>query len=332
MQFWAQYSLFLAKSVTLVLAILVVIGGVVAIVSQGKAKQKERLTVKKLNQHFDDIRELLHAEILTKKELKKLKQEQQKKQQDERAIPRKRIFVLDFNGDIKASAVNSLREEVSAILTIATPKDEVVLRLESPGGMVSPYGLAASQLQRLKEQKIRLSVLVDNVAASGGYLIACVADRILAAPFAVIGSIGVVAQMPNFHRFLKKHDIDFELLTAGESKRTLTLFGENTEQGRAKFREELTEVHQQFKDFVAQNRSHVDISKIATGEHWLARQALELNLIDGLMTSDDYLLNASNDADIYHITYSKKKTLAEKMAKGLQLMIEPLTTVLTRVR
>lgn len=326
MQFWLEYGLFLAKAVTLVVAVLVVLGGLAAIISRGKGKQKEHLEVTKLNEHFDEIKDTLNAIVLSKKEIKKLKQEQKqlKKQQSEQAIQRKRIFVLDFQGDIKASAVNSLREEISAILTIATPKDEVVVRLESPGGMVAPYGLAASQLQRLKEHRVRLTVLVDKIAASGGYLMACVADRVLAAPFALIGSIGVVVEMPNFNRFLKQHNIDIELITAGEYKRTLTMLGENTEKGRQKFREELEEIHQQFKDFVLQNRTQVNINEIATGEHWLARQALELKLIDGLMTSDDYLLNASNDADIYHLTYSKKKTLSEKISANLKALIKAL--------
>jgi len=328
MQFWVQYSLFLAKAITMAMVILVVVGGIVAILSRGKIKQKEHLEVNKLNEHFDEIKHTLNSLILSKKEQKQLKQEQKKLKQQEAAlqVQRKRVFVVDFHGDIKASAVHSLREEISAILTIVNPKDEVVVRLESPGGMVAPYGLAASQLQRLKAHNIRLTVLVDKVAASGGYLMACVADRILAAPFAMIGSIGVVVEMPNFHRFLKKHDIDIELVTAGKHKRTLTVLGENTDKGREKFREELEAIHQQFKDFVLQHRSHVDVDQIATGEHWLARQALELKLIDDLMTSDDYLLNASNEADIYHLRYSKKKSLTDKLTSNLLAAIKTLSS------
>lgn len=327
MQFWVSYSLFLAKAITMAMLILVVIGGIAAIFSRGKTKQKEHLEVNKLNEHFDEIKQTLNGLILSKKEQKKLKQEQKglKKRESALQVQRKRIFVVDFHGDVKASAVHSLREEISAILTIVQPKDEVVVRLESPGGMVASYGLAASQLQRLKERNIRLTVLVDKVAASGGYLMACVADRILAAPFAMIGSIGVVVEMPNFNRFLKKHDIDIELVTAGKHKRTLTVLGENTEKGREKFREELEAIHQQFKDFVAQHRTHVDVDQIATGEHWLARQALELKLIDALMTSDDYLLNASNDADIYQLTYSKKKSLTDKLTSNLLAAIKSLS-------
>lgn len=324
MQFWASYGLFLAKAATFVVMALILVGGIIAMIARGKNAPKEHLAIDKLNEHFDEIKKALSAAVLSKKDLKKLAQEQKKlkKQQAEENVQRKRIFVLDFHGDVKASAVSSLREEISAVLTIATPKDEVVVRLESPGGMVAPYGLAASQLQRLKEHQIRLTILVDKIAASGGYLMACVADRILAAPFAIIGSIGVVVEMPNFNRFLKKHDIDFELVTAGEYKRTLTMFGENTDKGREKFREELEEIHHQFKDFVVQNRSHVKLEQIATGEHWLGRQALELKLIDGLMTSDEYLLTASNDADIYHLCYSKKKKLSEKIAANIRALVQ----------
>lgn len=316
MQFLAQYGLFVAKTMTFVIASLILLAGIVAIISKGKSKHKEQLEIINLNERFDAIRDVLNETMLPKKDYKKFIQEQKKlkKAQAQAEVKRKRIFVIDFDGDIKASAVYSLREEITGILTIATPHDEVVLRLESPGGMVPHYGLAASQLQRLKEKNIRLTVLIDKVAASGGYLMACVADRILAAPFAIIGSIGVVVEIPNFHRFLKKHDIDFELLTAGEHKRTVTLFGENTEQGRQKFREELTAVHQQFKDFILSHRSHVNLPEVATGEHWLARNALALNLIDDLMTSDDYLLAASNDADIYQLSYLKKKSLGEKLS------------------
>ena len=105
------------------------------------------------------------------------------------------------------------------------------------------YGLAASQMQRIRDKKLKLTVCVDKVAASGGYMMAVVADKIIAAPFAVLGSIGVLAQVPNFHRLLKKHDVDFEMLTAGKYKRTLTMFGENTDKGREKFQEDIEDTH-----------------------------------------------------------------------------------------
>ena len=225
----------------------------------------------------------------------------------------KKIFVLDFKGNIKASGVSALREEITAILTVATDKDEVVALLESGGGTVHGYGLGASQLRRIRDRGIKLTAAVDKVAASGGYMMACVADRIIAAPFAIVGSIGVLAQIPNFHRLLKKLDIDFEQITAGDYKRTLTLFGENTARDREKFQAELEDTHALFKEFVRDNRAQVDLDRIATGEHWYGKRALELQLVDELMTSDDYLSNAARDADIYRIKYQRKKPVAERV-------------------
>ena len=231
---------------------------------------------------------------------------------------KKRIYVLNFDGDVKASAVESLREEITAILTIATPDDEVVLCLESPGGMVHTYGLAASQLIRITKKDIPLTVVVDAVAASGGYMMACIGSKILAAPFAIIGSIGVVAQLPNFHRLLKKNDIDFELFTAGEHKRTVTMFGENTEKGKAKFVEELEDTHELFKSFVSEHRPQVNVSEVATGEIWYGQRALENNLIDDIQTSDEYLMSKREECNIYQVSYETKKTFQEKLGFAAQ--------------
>lgn len=226
----------------------------------------------------------------------------------------KRVFVLDFEGDMHASAVELLREEISAVLMIAEPQDEVVVRLESAGGLVHAYGLASSQLERIKRKGIPLTICVDEVAASGGYMMACLADKLIAAPFAIVGSIGVVAQMPNFNRLLKKHDIDFDVYTAGEFKRTLTMFGENTEKGREKFVEELEETHVLFKQFVSEYRSQLDIDKVATGEIWFGKQALEVELVDQLMTSDEYLLEACENADVFVVNYEVRKSLQDKFS------------------
>jgi serine protease SohB len=278
--------------------------------------------------------DVLNAELLgehaRKLELKKHKAREKEKRKAEKsasAIPRRRVFALTFDGDLQATRVASLREEISAILQVVRDDDEVLLRLESGGGVVHGYGLAASQLARLRERRIKLTVSIDKIAASGGYMMACVADRILAAPFAVVGSIGVVAQLPNFNRLLKKHNVDFELHTAGEYKRTLTLFGENTPEGRAKFQEELDDAHALFKSFVAANRPALDIEKIATGEHWFGARALALKLVDELKTSDDYLLDRSRDADVFEIEYKPRQSLADRVAHGLTRMAAALRTV-----
>ena len=316
MEFLTEYGMFLAKSITVVIAILAITGGIVALSSRSQHKAKEHIEVKHLNQNYETMATALQSAMLPKKEFKeKLKalKKQHKAEEHGEKIRTRKIFVLNFYGDIRASALTSLREEITAILTVASPEDEVLLRLDSAGGLVHAYGLAASQLMRIKEKRITLTVAVDKVAASGGYLMACVADRIIAAPFAVVGSIGVVSQLPNFNRLLKKHDIDFEQFTAGEHKRTLTVFGENTDKGRQKFREEIEDTHQLFKDFVKEHRSVMDIAEVATGEHWYGARALNLKLIDALRTSDDYLLEASKTADLFEISYVTKKPLLAKL-------------------
>ena len=318
MEFLTEYGMFLAKLMTFVFIMLVIAGGVFLIFIRSKTGMDGQLEVKNLNQKFENINLLLKSQILTKKEFKKsikeLKAEhKQKEKKSDSEDSRKRMFVLDFKGDIRASDVSSLREEVTAVLTIASESDEIVVLIESAGGTVHGYGLAASQLKRIRDRNIQLTAAVDKVAASGGYMMACVANKIIAAPFAIIGSIGVLAQLPNFYRLLKKHNIDFEQITAGEYKRTLTLFGENTDKDREKLKEEIEETHKLFKEFISENREQIDIEKIATGEHWYGKQALKLNLVDELKTSDDYLSTAVKDADIYEIDYIRKKPISEKV-------------------
>lgn len=324
MEFLSEYGMFLAKSVTLLLAILVVIVMVVAAGSRGKKDSEGELEVSLLNDKYTDLEDSLKAVVCDEEDLKqqhkdaKKKAKQEKKDKKKNAAAgsdteKKRLFVLKFDGDVKASAVAALREEITAILTLATPEDEVVLCLESPGGMVHTYGLAASQLTRITQQDIPLTISVDAVAASGGYMMACIGTRILAAPFAIIGSIGVVAQLPNFHRLLKKNDIDFEMFTAGEYKRTVTMFGENTDKGKSKFVEELEDTHELFKSFVAEHRPQVNIPEVATGEIWYGKRALENNLIDDIQTSDEYLMSRRQDANIYLIKFAARKTLQEKL-------------------
>ena len=312
-EFISDYGLFLAKSITIVVAILITVGGIVAISLRNQQKGKEHIEVKHLNQRYDDIALTLQSAILPKKKFKQLLKEQKKQHKHSADTPHRRLFVLNFHGDIRANAVASLREEITAVLTVASSGDEVLVRLESAGGLVHACGLAASQLQRLKAHNVTLTVAVDKVAASGGYLMACVADRIIAAPFAVIGSIGVLAQLPNFNRWLKKNEIDFEQFTAGEFKRTVTVFGENTPQGREKFQQDLEETHALFKEFVSTHRNQLDIAQVATGEHWYGKQALDLKLVDDLQTSDDYLLDSRKDAELYEIIYSGKKTVLGKL-------------------
>lgn len=332
MEFLKDYGLFLAKTVTLVLAVVFIVRGIIAAVQHEREMSREKITIKKLNRHFEYLRDALREEMTSEFERKQIFKEKKRQWKEEKQkgkngpLPeKKKIFVLNFRGDIRASAVASLREEVTAILTVARPEDEVVVRLESSGGVVHGYGLAASQLERIKRKKIPLTVSVDKVAASGGYLMACVADQILAAPFAIVGSIGVVSQVPNFNRLLKKYDIDYEELTAGEYKRTLSIFAENTEKGRQKFVEQMEEVHTSFKEFLQEHRPKVELAEVATGEYWYGKRALELRLVDELTSSDDYLFAANEECDIFEVTYKPKETLREKLAAGME---ESLTRVL----
>lgn len=320
----ANYGLFLAKIVTVVAAIGILVTIVVNVAGR-KRHQRGELRLTNLSEQYQEMQEEMQVARLDSHQQKHWHKTQKKKHKLEAKQAKARakrgetvisdkptLYVLDFKGSMDAHEVTSLREEITAVLAVVKPEDEVLLRLESPGGVVHGYGLAASQLQRLRENKVRLTVAVDKVAASGGYMMACVADKIVAAPFSIIGSIGVVAQVPNFHRLLKRNDIDVELHTAGQYKRTLTLFGENTEQGREKFREDLNETHLLFKQFVHDMRPSLDIDAVATGEHWYGTQALEKGLVDAVSTSDDLLINLMKDHDVINVHYTRRKKMMDR--------------------
>ena len=340
-EFFFDYGLFALKLLTIVIAIIAVVAFSVALGMRSKKSAESHIEVTRVNDQIKQLRDTLSATVDEQefklelkqrmkaekaerkahlKALKKSAETNEKKITDEKQ--KSRVFIIDFDGDIKASAVSSLRQEITAVLSLAGKTDEVVIRLESGGGMVHAYGLASSQLQRIKDQGIALTVCVDKIAASGGYMMACVANKLLAAPFAVIGSIGVVAQIPNFHRLLKKNDIDFEMITAGEHKRTLTMFGENTEKGREKFIEDIEDTHLLFKQFVSLRRPQLKIEEVATGEIWFGQRALDNALIDGLMTSDEYIVNACAVADVFEVKYKIKKSLAEKLGFALQSAVD----------
>lgn len=316
LHFIAHYLLFLLETLTIVAGILIAFVGLLLLSSRGKERLKKgHLTITPLHKKFLELKAAIAEEVLSKKAFKAL--QKSIKQKNKTETDSKKIFVLNFRGDIQASQVNSLREEITAILAIANPEDEVLVRLESPGGMVHGYGLAASQLARIKSHKLKLTIAVDKVAASGGYMMACVADKIIAAPFAIIGSIGAVMQLPNFHRLLEKHGVEFEQLTAGEYKRTLSIFGENTEKGRKKAQEELEQAHHLFKQFISMHRPQVNMEEVATGEHWFGTQALEKELVDELMTSDEYMLKAlETPVELYELNFVCKKPLSQKLAQS----------------
>ncbi|MNK07832.1 putative protease SohB [compost metagenome] len=315
-------GIFAAQTFLILFAIIAVI--VVIAMVAAKAQHKSEIEIELLHKKYKRFGALLKAQTLSKnerKEEKKKRKAEQKSQEGKSRQDEKKIFVIDFHGDIKASAVDSLREEVTAVLSSATSQDEVVVRVESPGGVVHGYGLAAAQLIRIRERNIPLTICVDKVAASGGYMMAVTGNKILSAPFAIVGSIGVVAQVPNLHRVLKKHDVDYKEYTAGEYKRTVSLLGEITDKGEEKFKEQLEQTHVLFKGFVQKFRSQMDVSKVATGEYWYGEQAITLGLVDEIKTSDDYLLALSEKHQVIKITYQHHQSLSEKLTgivgKGL---------------
>lgn len=321
-EFFAEYGLFLLKAVTIVGAIVVVVGTVAA--ASRKATMQEGLEIEHLNKKYQTLASALKQAILKKADRKaQVKADKVKaKAEAKSADTRPRSFVIDFKGDLKATAVASLREEVSAILEVAGPDDQVIVRLENHGGIVHEHGLATSQLVRIRDQGIPLLISVDKVAASGGYLMACVANRLIAAPFAILGSIGVIAQLPNFNRMLDEHGIDFEMITAGKYKRNVTIFGKNTDEDRAKLKEELEDVHSLFKDVVARYRQDLDLEKVATGEHWYGTRALELGLADELKTSDELLAELARDRDLYRVSYKIKQPLQKRILASVDALLE----------
>jgi len=335
MEYLAEYGLFLAKSLTIVGASLTIVGGIVALVFRHRSPARAKLEIVHLNKRYEDMERSLSSALATDAELRRMDKDDRKHHKNEAKVAKKksksrsseeadegergRLFVLDFDGDLRASAVASMREEISAVLTVATEKDEILLTLESGGGLVHSYGLAASQLQRIRNAGIPLTIAVDKVAASGGYMMACVANKLLAAPFAYVGSIGVVMQMPNLNRLLKKHDVDYEMLYAGQYKRTLTMMGENTDEGRAKMQADLEDTHALFKEFITSLRPTLDIDKVATGETWPGRRALELGLVDELRTSDDYLMAKAKDVDVLKVTYKERKGVVSTLSSFVSM-------------
>jgi serine protease SohB len=320
-EFLAEYGLFLLKAVTIVIAIVVVIGIAAA---SGRKSGLEGLEVESINKKYKALAASLRKAVTEKSEQKKDAKEEKKRNKAEAkgASSRPRSFVIDFHGDLKASAVPSLREEVSAILDVATADDDVIVRLENHGGVVHEHGLAASQLARIRDRDIPLTVCVDKVAASGGYLMACVASKIYVAPFAILGSIGVLAQIPNFHRLLDDHGVQFEQVTAGKYKRTVTMFGENSDEDRAKLKEELEDVHELFKSAVSKYRPDLDLEKVATGEHWYGSRALELGLADEIKTSDELFAELVTDRELYEVAFRIKQPLQKRLMANIDSTLE----------
>jgi serine protease SohB len=331
-EFFAEYGLFLLKALTIVGAIVVIVGTIAA--AGRRSTMHDGLEIEQLNKKYQAMANVLKRAILDKADWKAQSKEDKKKiKTDSKSVDKRaRSFIINFKGDLKATAVASLREEVSAILEVATPEDQVIVCLENHGGTVHEHGLAASQFVRIRDQDIPLFVSVDKVAASGGYLMACVANKIIAAPFAILGSIGVIAQLPNFNRIMDEHGIDFEMITAGQYKRNVTIFGKNTDEDRAKLKDELEDVHTLFKDVVGRYRENLDLEKVATGEHWYGTRALELGLVDELKTSDELLAELAKDRDLYRVSFKIRQPLPKRILANVDSLLEKIDSTNWRRR
>tara|TARA_B100000530_G_C15921995_1_gene473474 strand:+ start:164 stop:1174 length:1011 start_codon:yes stop_codon:yes gene_type:complete len=326
LEIFLEYGLFLLKVITVLISVIVLISFVAA---SKKSNTSEGLEIENLNEKYKGLSDSLNKAVMEKDEWKK-------KQKSEKAIAKKnkkkktrkpKAYILDFIGDIKASAVPSLREEVTAILDIAKRNDQIVLRLDNHGGVVHEHGLAASQLARIRQKKIHLTVVVDKVAASGGYLMASVANKIYAAPFAILGSIGVIAQLPNFNRLLDNYGVDFEQITAGQYKRNVTMFGKNTDEDREKLKDQLEEIHELFKSSVNEYRPQLDLERVATGEHWYGSKALELGLIDQIKTSDELLIEMAKKYEIFSVKLKVKKPLKKRLLSNIDSLLEKVDDI-----
>ena len=326
LEIFLEYGLFLLKVITVLISVIVLISFVAA---SKKSNTSEGLEIENLNEKYKGLSDSLNKAVMEKDEWKK-------KQKSEKAIAKKnkkkktrkpKAYILDFIGDIKASAVPSLREEITAILDIAKRNDQIVLRLDNHGGVVHEHGLAASQLARIRQKKIHLTVVVDKVAASGGYLMASVANKIYAAPFAILGSIGVIAQLPNFNRLLDNYGVDFEQITAGQYKRNVTMFGKNTDEDREKLKDQLEEIHELFKSSVNEYRPQLDLERVATGEHWYGSKALELGLIDEIKTSDELLIEMAKKYEIFSVKLKVKKPLKKRLLSNIDSLLEKVDDI-----
>ena len=330
MELLGELAIFAAKVILIVFAFVVMVGAIARAARRGSADEaRGDLKLKKLNERWKRTSDHMQRAFLGAKAYRAHEKGERARKKAEKspeamrlAEARPRVYVIDFDGNMRASQVTGLREEVTAILGVARPGDEVIVRLKSPGGLVYAYGLAASQLERLRERGLKVTAAVDQIAASGGYMMATVANEIVAAPFSIIGSIGVVAGFPNFHRFLEKRDIDFELVTAGKYKRTLTMFGKNTDEARAKFQAEMEETHALFKAHIQRTRPALDLDAVATGEHWYGSQALALGLVDRVATSDDLLAEKKDSADLWQVQFVPRRRLFDRMSAAVQSAIE----------
>lgn len=238
----------------------------------------------------------------------------------------KPLAVLTFVGDIGAKQYKSFGQLIDEVIINKSEIDEVVVVVNSPGGAVSPYGNVYSQMERVRDAGLKLTVCIDVVAASGGYLMSLPAHKIIAAPFSMVGSVGVMAFVPNLRGLLEDYNINPRTFTAGKYKRTVSLTDEATEEEVEKFKQQLNAIHRLFLEAVKKYRKDVKMEVVETGEHWTARESVELGLglVDDIATSQQYLLEANRDRDL--IILSQKRGFWEGglLSRFVQGVIEKI--------
>ncbi|WP_199438683.1 protease SohB [Vibrio owensii] len=328
MEIASEYALFLLKFGTGLVGLLVLI----AIARSSSKSNAGEIKVTNIGEKHQEYQTELYECMLSESDMKAYEKEKKKLVKAiENQSDRKNLFVLDFVGSVSAKEVESLREEITAVLSVAREGDEVLVKVDSGGGYVHSYGLAASQLDRLKGAGLQVTVSVDKIAASGGYMMACVADKIIAAPFAIVGSVGVVSEFPNFHKLLQKMNIDIEQHTAGEFKRTLTVLGENTDQGRDRFKEDLEKTHELFQNHVTHYRPSLVDVEFATGETWYGNVAVGKGLVDAVKTSDEFISSAVRDFNVLQVTYERKKKFSDRIASTSAMVVERVILKLAQI-
>lgn len=338
---------FLLQAAIVLLVILGAVAGLMALFSIAglRARPQARLEARSLNDEWTERKRTLESFFLSKKELKaRLKADREsEKERIEGRTEKKRLWVIDFKGDMAASGVDCLRNEITSILEVAAngapdparpPLDEVLLRIDSPGGTVTGYGHAAAQVERIRHAGLKVTVAIDEIAASGGYMMAVVASEIIAAPFAVIGSIGVVGQVPNIHRLLKRFDVDVLELTAGNNKRPVSLLGPLSDDGIQTFKKQLADTHRLFKDHVHRYRPGLDIEAVTQGDIWHGQDAVSVKLIDRLMTSDEFIDRARHEhgMDVFQVKWLPARSWRDRLeASGVSLLEKAISRTLGRL-
>ena len=234
------------------------------------------------------------------------------------------LYYLEFEGDIQASEAAKLKQEILVCLQVAKPTDVFLILVESSGGSVSNYGDLYSVMEMIKKRGHTLWVAIDRVAASGGYLISLPADKIFATPFALIGSIGVLSEVPNFGGLLDKYGVKMEEYTAGERKMNISMFRENGEEQKEHHRKKLGKIHELFKAQLVKYRGGliekkgVDIGELMEGDFWMGENAFELGLVDELKSSVEILLDEKDHFNILKVNYHNEPKMA-----GIMGMLKP---------